>query len=413
MCMRHVLLLCLLLVASAADSRAQGASPSGDEGPVVYPNSKVHHITSETGRTFVLYVQLPESYAANDTTTYPVLYLTDAEAELLGTFTGLTYFLRFTDNIRDVILVAVADGGIRAHFDTRRLDYTPTMRPPASNPSGGAAAYLAFLRDRAIPFIEARYRADPGDRGIWGHSLAGLFATYALLEDSGTFHRYLISSPSLYWDDRLMVKRAAAYDESHQRLPGRVYTAFGADEPASDVEAWELFNARLRAGEFRDLHFRADLVPEADHLTVMPTAFVRGMKAVYGLRPIEATLDSVIAAEGIEAAKRLYHHLAATEPREHNFAEAQLNRLGYRLLRADRITEAIEIFRLNVERYPLSANVYDSLGEAYMEAGDYGRAIENYRRSLELDPENSNATEMLKRLEASPAASPNAPSDRH
>ena len=60
--------------------------------------------------------------------------------------------------------------------------------------------------------------------------------------------------------------------------------------------------------------------------------------------------------------------------------------------------EAIEIFRLNTEMFPRSGNAFDSLGEAYMIKGDRERAIENYKRSLELDPRNANAVVMLKKL---------------
>lgn len=80
------------------------------------------------------------------------------------------------------------------------------------------------------------------------------------------------------------------------------------------------------------------------------------------------------------------------------FNEGMINGLGYELMNTGRTADAIEIFRLNVEVFPLSANVYDSLGEAYMNSGETEKAIENYRKSLELDPGNDNAREMLKKL---------------
>jgi tetratricopeptide (TPR) repeat protein len=83
------------------------------------------------------------------------------------------------------------------------------------------------------------------------------------------------------------------------------------------------------------------------------------------------------------------------------FEEASINTLGYELLNSSRTTEAIQVFKLNVEVYPNSSNVYDSLGEAYMKAGDSENAIANYRKSLELDPGNENAKEMLGTLNAS------------
>jgi tetratricopeptide (TPR) repeat protein len=65
----------------------------------------------------------------------------------------------------------------------------------------------------------------------------------------------------------------------------------------------------------------------------------------------------------------------------------------------DKLKEAIEIFKLNVEQFPKSANVYDSLGEGYMLNGDKELAIKNYKKSLELNPKNTSATNALKKLE--------------
>lgn len=80
------------------------------------------------------------------------------------------------------------------------------------------------------------------------------------------------------------------------------------------------------------------------------------------------------------------------------FEETSINALGYQLLNSSRIADAIEVFRLNVESFPHSSNVYDSLGEAYMKEGDSENAIANYERSLELNPDNENAVEMLRHL---------------
>ncbi|HYG81980.1 MAG TPA: serine hydrolase [Pyrinomonadaceae bacterium] len=79
--------------------------------------------------------------------------------------------------------------------------------------------------------------------------------------------------------------------------------------------------------------------------------------------------------------------------------EAQMNRLGYALLSKNKVDEAIEIFKLNVEAFPSSWNVYDSLGEAYMLKGERELAIKNYRQSVELNPKNEGGIEMLKKLQ--------------
>jgi tetratricopeptide (TPR) repeat protein len=80
------------------------------------------------------------------------------------------------------------------------------------------------------------------------------------------------------------------------------------------------------------------------------------------------------------------------------FDEWSINDLGYELINSERFEEAIEVLKLNTEVFPESANAYDSLAEAYMKSGDDANAIKFYRRSLELNPENNNAKEMLKTL---------------
>jgi len=79
--------------------------------------------------------------------------------------------------------------------------------------------------------------------------------------------------------------------------------------------------------------------------------------------------------------------------------EARINSMGYDLLRVKKIDEAIALFTLNTQDFPKSSNVWDSLGEAYMVKGDKPKAIENYKKSLELDPNNKGAIENLKKLE--------------
>jgi CubicO group peptidase (beta-lactamase class C family) len=114
---------------------------------------------------------------------------------------------------------------------------------------------------------------------------------------------------------------------------------------------------------------------------------------------IVSTLDNTIRQKGIEAGIAQYREMKAKQAATHDFAEPELNRLGYNLLRSGKVKEAIEIFKLNVEAYPQAFNAYDSLAEAYMAGKERELAIQNYKKSLELNPDNTNATEALKRLE--------------
>lgn len=117
-------------------------------------------------------------------------------------------------------------------------------------------------------------------------------------------------------------------------------------------------------------------------------------------RPIARVLAPIIERDGIEAAIAHYGDVKEREPEGYDFSEPQLNTLGYYFLERGEIDTATRIFQLNVEAYPDAFNTYDSLGEAYMEAGNRELAIENYRKALELNPESENAKRMLERLES-------------
>jgi hypothetical protein len=116
------------------------------------------------------------------------------------------------------------------------------------------------------------------------------------------------------------------------------------------------------------------------------------------LKPISDTLLMVIFNKDVKTAIKVYHDLKDNYEDEYNFKESQLNSLGYELMQGGRVKDAIEIFKLNVEEFPESFNVYDSLGEGYMADGNTKLAIKNYEKSIEINPNNENGKKMLKKL---------------
>lgn len=114
--------------------------------------------------------------------------------------------------------------------------------------------------------------------------------------------------------------------------------------------------------------------------------------------PAASVLEKVIDEEGIEEGIKRYREMQTTNQGEYIFSEKLMNALGYRLLSQNKVAEAIEVFKLNVSEHPDSFNAYDSLGEAYMKQGDKELAILNYKKSLELNPDNENGKKMLENI---------------
>ncbi|MEK6288077.1 MAG: serine hydrolase [Acidobacteriota bacterium] len=117
-------------------------------------------------------------------------------------------------------------------------------------------------------------------------------------------------------------------------------------------------------------------------------------------RSIAETLAPIIRETGVAAALTQFRQMRARSA-EYSLSKSEMNSLGYYFLNTRKdVGAAVAVFRLNVEAFPDYANAYDSLGEAYMVKGDKELAIRNYQRSLDLNPQNTNAVEMLKKLRA-------------
>jgi cyclase len=115
---------------------------------------------------------------------------------------------------------------------------------------------------------------------------------------------------------------------------------------------------------------------------------------------ITGPLLDTISSSGVDAAIEQYHELKKTKIDQYDFQEVRLNILGYYLLNKNRPQDAIKIFKLNAQVFPDSWNVYDSLAEAYMNTGDNKLAIENYEKSVKLNPQNDNGQQKLTELKS-------------
>jgi len=109
-------------------------------------------------------------------------------------------------------------------------------------------------------------------------------------------------------------------------------------------------------------------------------------------------VNKAIEEEGIEAAAAKFNELWNNRALDLDHTEGDMNNLGYKYLGEERYDEALMVFKLNVDAFPQSWNVYDSYGEALMKSGDTEAAITNYRKSVEMNPDNDNGKQMLEIL---------------
>ena len=247
---------------------------------------------------------------------------------------------------------------------------------------------------------------------IW--LFAGLALRYAMARDFKTHRRwalrlFLVVSGSWFYRIGLFLtflifKGPVGFDPVTFNGPLISFMAFANFLfPLTVLEIYFLAQNRPGAGRrmaTAGLLFVLTLAMVAGLSGVTASVWVPQVRAAFDPRKsIAETLAATIAASGIDEAIKQYHDLKAGQPTAYNFDEGELNSLGYRLLNAKKFNDAIRIFQLNLEAYPQSSNVYDSLGEAYMDAGNKPQAIANYQKSLQMNPKNGNAIQMLRKLD--------------
>jgi len=171
--------------------------------------------------------------------------------------------------------------------------------------------------------------------------------------------------------------------------------AFGADDGPGAEASFSSPNGIGYDANRRLLWVNDYRVPFTERTTTRPVSALRRI----ALPSLTGILTAALADGGVEAMEAAYRDFKQGTP---TFTEIEMNVFGYSLLQQGQVAEAIRAFTLNAESYPDSFNVWDSLAEAHKAAGHRERAVELYRKSLALNPGNTNAERMLRELEAAP-----------
>ena len=276
----------------------QAAEPERIESPSAFLEDVESRVVTSavSGREYQISVALPLGYADSISKSYPVLFATDANGHF-GTVVEVARMLRIgVRQIPQLLIVGLGypSGGRQVHASGRGYDLSPTRdmlwEEDRGRESGGGPDFLRFIQEELFPLIDADYRTDPADRAIYGHSLGGLFALYAVLEGDGAFQRAIAASPSLWWDDRHLLALERDYSESHDSLRARVFLSMGLDEPddvQEDSNCCEMVTNLRRLVDvwegrgYEGLLWHAQFFEGENHQSVMPVGISRGLRFIY------------------------------------------------------------------------------------------------------------------------------------
>jgi hypothetical protein len=236
--------------------------------------------SKETNSTFVIKFYLPSSYADTQKK-YPVLVLTDAVWSMGIAQTTFDYMTIFRV-IPEVIIVGIGypSSSLLDWMRYRYRDMLPT-HVEGYNPSGSADKFMAFIKNELFPYIEKNYRIDTTDRCFWGHSFGGLLGSHILIEQPQLFNRYIIGSPSYWWDNNEIVKRLSSKSSLSADSVKTVFTFIGGKEGEKMVNNWKEFNSILVTKINKNIKFQDQFFQDETHQSVVPASFSTAVKFVY------------------------------------------------------------------------------------------------------------------------------------
>ncbi len=260
------------------------------------PNSEMFTLGSHaTGTEFRIAVSFPWSYGMTEGS-YPVLYTLDANLQF-GIVSEMARLRSAARECGEVIVVGIGqalDAGVMEvginrvyQFSTRRWDldasrFGQEIRAIPAIPGvpatiGGLEATLAFLVDELQPMIAARYRVDPDDRALLGHSAAGHFVLQALFRRPEGFTRYAAISPALAYNDGEAFELEAQYARTHTDLPVSLYLGVGSEEARALAYVNVVSNTarmieQLDVRNYPGLKLSTGFLSGKTHISVFPEA---------------------------------------------------------------------------------------------------------------------------------------------
>jgi uncharacterized protein len=392
---------CLALVLSICFSQALS------QNPITNPISHtIQSLTLKEPRQVLIY---SPSTDKTSKVRYPVLYILDGPS-FFEAFTGMVRYLSACGKIPQMIIVGIANTDrVRDLTPTHAIHWSDGEKDEkALSTSGGGEAFTSFLEQELTPHIDSLYPTAPY-RMMVGHSLEGLLVLNTLMNHPNLFTAYVTIDPTLWWDQRLMLKKASTvlaqtdysgkkiFFASANTLP-EVRDTLGIEQDTahSTVHVRDnlAFRQLLSTNKRNHLVFNWKYYPDDNHASV---PFIAGYDALRALfkgyeLPKELNdpeLNAAFVSQHYQSVSTLLGYQVLPP-------ESTINILGYENLSTKRYQQAYDYFRTNVANYPQSFNVYDSLGDYYLAVGDTKQAAASFKKALSM----KETTDTRKKLDA-------------
>lgn len=394
----YFLSIWIALIASVA-SFAQDLAPPVPQRLVIHSN-----VLNEDR---VIWVRMPAAAQAKKES-YPVLYITDGGTNI-NEIGSTIDFLADNNFIPALIVVGITNTDrVRdltpSRAGVKHSDGTVTPYPT----SGGADKFLDFIQTELLPEIEKRYPTQPY-RIFAGHSLGGLFAVHALVSRPDLFNACIAASPSLWWDDSRTLHQAQEFFAKQKEFKKTLFFTLG-DEGGDMITGFEQLQKALSATLPKGFVAQSAHYQDETHGSTELLSHYAGLRTIFAGWRVPRDPKTDLPIGGLAGVEQHFRELSDRFGFKIS-AEQAINSLGYALLGAKKIDQAMAAYQRNVELYPRSANVYDSFADGLEAAGKPDLAMQNVKKAVDIatqtsDPLLPEFKKHLERLEAAVKLAP-------
>lgn len=242
--------------------------------------------SKELAEKRILNIYLPEGYNQNDTTKYPVIYLLDGSAdEDFIHIVGLVQFNSFewVNQLPKSIVVGIATVDRKRDFTFPTAIEGDKKRYPTT---GHSDKFISFIEKELQPYIQSKYKTD-ANRTLIGQSLGGLLATEILIKKPTLFNKYIIISPSLWWDNASLLNQDSEIRKNTFKQQTDVYIGVGKEgltpteiPRVMEVDA-NLLTEKIKGFKNKNVKVYFDFLPQENHATIMHQAVSNSFKFLY------------------------------------------------------------------------------------------------------------------------------------
>lgn len=385
-----------------------------------------------------IWVHVPDG-AANSNTRYPVVYVLDGDGHF-SSVVGMIQQLSSggNNNCPKMMVVAIPNTDRTRDLTPTHVDADPPiMDSTFSKTSGGGENFIAFLEKELMPYIEAKYPAAPYKMLI-GHSFGGLAVIQTFTHHTDLFNAYISIDPSMWWDKQTLLKQTEKALAERKFEGKSLYLGIantledGMDiktvqkdtsEASRHIRSILKLQAAFEKNKNNGLKYGSKYYPDDSHGSVPLITEYHALRFFFDFFPLKFTEQDYIDSTGALADKYQSHFTKLSQKMGYQLKpdEAEINFIGYDFLRRKIYETAGRLFKLNVDNYPESYNVYDSYGDYFVAIKDTTNAILQFKKALSIK-ENGGSRKKLEALEgvgktpaigkASPPDKPNADQQR-